>query len=310
MKRFKNILYIFDSESEHEEKVITKVITLARLNSAVVTVVRLLEDSLLEQISRNLFSHDKPLTDLARQQMQEEVDLFLVGDQWQGITVNGTVLQGKGFISVIKKVLKDGHDLVIKNNSIPHGVDPLAMRLMRKCPCPIWIFNGKQATDIKRVLAAVDASSEDDEAIMLNKKIIELAHSLAQREGGEAHYLHSWHLQSETMLRGPRFKISDDKIHEMKAELKVRSEKKLTNLLDSLHIEPLPGHTHTPEGKTDIVIKDAISQLNIDIIVLGTVGRTGVPGLLIGNTVETLLTEVACSVLAVKPDGFISPVTH
>ncbi len=41
---------------------------------------------------------------------------------------------------------------------------------------------------------------------------------------------------------------------------------------------------------------------------MGTVSRTGVAGLLIGNTAERILRQVDCSVLTVKPDGFITPV--
>jgi len=37
-------------------------------------------------------------------------------------------------------------------------------------------------------------------------------------------------------------------------------------------------------------------------------GRTGVPGLFIGNTAESVLHQVDCSVLALKPPGFVSPV--
>jgi universal stress protein E len=40
-----------------------------------------------------------------------------------------------------------------------------------------------------------------------------------------------------------------------------------------------------------------------------TVGRTGIPGLLMGNTAETILQQVNCSVLAIKPPGFVTPVT-
>ena len=45
------------------------------------------------------------------------------------------------------------------------------------------------------------------------------------------------------------------------------------------------------------------------VIVMGTVCRTGVAGLLIGNTAEVVLQQAECAVLAVKPDGFLSPVT-
>jgi len=42
---------------------------------------------------------------------------------------------------------------------------------------------------------------------------------------------------------------------------------------------------------------------------MGTVGRTGIPGLIMGNTAESILNNIGCSVLAVKPPGFVSPVT-
>jgi hypothetical protein len=38
---------------------------------------------------------------------------------------------------------------------------------------------------------------------------------------------------------------------------------------------------------------------------IGTVSRTGIPGLFIGNTAEKILYRVDCSVLAVKTDGEI-----
>ena len=42
---------------------------------------------------------------------------------------------------------------------------------------------------------------------------------------------------------------------------------------------------------------------------MGTVGRTGIPGVIIGNTAEAILNRVTCSVLAVKPPDFETPVT-
>ena len=42
---------------------------------------------------------------------------------------------------------------------------------------------------------------------------------------------------------------------------------------------------------------------------MGTVARTGVPGFIMGNTAETMLQQIDCWVLAVKPEGFLTPVT-
>jgi len=49
-------------------------------------------------------------------------------------------------------------------------------------------------------------------------------------------------------------------------------------------------------------------QLDADLVVMGTVGRSGIAGLFIGNTAEMVLEQVQCSVLAIKPPGFVSPV--
>ena len=47
----------------------------------------------------------------------------------------------------------------------------------------------------------------------------------------------------------------------------------------------------------------------IDMIVMGTEGRTGVGGFFIGNTAETILPSDDCSVLTAKPAGFASPIS-
>jgi nucleotide-binding universal stress UspA family protein len=41
---------------------------------------------------------------------------------------------------------------------------------------------------------------------------------------------------------------------------------------------------------------------------MGTLGRTGIAGLFIGNTAEDVLRETHTAVLAAKPDGFVSPI--
>ena len=56
------------------------------------------------------------------------------------------------------------------------------------------------------------------------------------------------------------------------------------------------------------VIPEVASKEQIDLIVMGTVARVGLEGYFIGNTAETVLDRVACSVLTIKPEGFSSPV--
>lgn len=44
------------------------------------------------------------------------------------------------------------------------------------------------------------------------------------------------------------------------------------------------------------------------LVVMGTIGRSGIRGMITGNTAERLLPRLHCSLLAVKPDGFQCPV--
>lgn len=308
MKRFKNILYLVNPDIKKEARIIDKVCNLARLNEAKVTVVRLFEEGFLEQFGRLFSDRSKEMEGLVEKEHQEELDLFLADKKWQGIKVSGLLLSGKGFISVIRQVLRERHDLVIKAGELSEGLDQLSMRLIRKCPCPVWVMKNSDTADFKRILAAVDVGSDNSETKALNRKIVELTYSLAQREQGEAHYLHAWRLEYEMMMRGPRFNVSLEEVVAIKKELRQSREVALHALLNDRNIPVSPANTHLIEGETGQMITSMLDKLAIDVLVMGTIGRSGVPGLLIGNMAEKVLSNINRTVLTVKPDGFVSPV--
>jgi universal stress protein E len=66
---------------------------------------------------------------------------------------------------------------------------------------------------------------------------------------------------------------------------------------------------HLLKGEPEEVISEVAENLDVELVVMGTVSRSGLAGFLIGNTAERILQSLDCSVLAVKPQGFVSPVT-
>jgi len=50
-------------------------------------------------------------------------------------------------------------------------------------------------------------------------------------------------------------------------------------------------------------------QLEVDLVVMGTVARTGIPGLIMGNTAEASSSSSIARWLAIKPPGFVTPVS-
>jgi nucleotide-binding universal stress UspA family protein len=83
----------------------------------------------------------------------------------------------------------------------------------------------------------------------------------------------------------------------------------LIYLLQPYALEELEHEVYLLKGEAGRLIPEVAAVKEAKLIVMGTVSRTGVAGLLIGNTAEKILGQVNCGVLAVKPDGFVTPVT-
>jgi len=93
----------------------------------------------------------------------------------------------------------------------------------------------------------------------------------------------------------------------------VREEKnlhkdRLDTLLSNYDLEAINHHVHLLKGDADQVISQLANKKRVEILIMGTVARTGIPGFLIGNTAEDVLRKVNCSVLTVKPERFVTPV--
>jgi len=62
------------------------------------------------------------------------------------------------------------------------------------------------------------------------------------------------------------------------------------------------------EGAAADIIPHWLQQDEPDLLVMGTLGSSGTPGLFIGNTAETIASRATVPLLALKPPGFRSPV--
>jgi nucleotide-binding universal stress UspA family protein len=73
-------------------------------------------------------------------------------------------------------------------------------------------------------------------------------------------------------------------------------------------MENLKHQVYLLKGIAGELIPALAAAKDADLIIMGTVSRSGVSGLLIGNTAEKVLNQAYCSMLTVKPDSFITPV--
>jgi nucleotide-binding universal stress UspA family protein len=242
----------------------------------------------------------------------------------RNIEIQTKVLIGTPFLELIREILHNRHDLVIKAADAcdllgqVFGSDD--MHLLRKCPCPVWLVKSESPKTYHRILAAVDVDdyfpSEDlNIRRQLNLQILEMASSLALSEVAELHIVHAWQAIGEDAMRGIA-RIPEEKVALYVEETRRQHQQNLNILLDAVVNKLEPGaleyvnpQTHLLEGSPRKEIPAFAGKIEADIVVMGTVARAGIPGFFMGNTAETILCQLGCSILAVKPKGFVTPVT-
>ena len=137
---------------------------------------------------------------------------------------------------------------------------------------------------------------------------MELATSLARADGAKLDVMNVWRLQEEATLRHGMADIPDADIDRLVADTQTKSKERLQVLVsDFAEVEDIMRVRHIT-GIAGDVIPEHVAAEGIDTIVMGTLTRTGVAGLFIGNTAETILNHVGCSVLTAKAAGFESPI--
>ncbi|MGI9470973.1 MAG: universal stress protein [Rubripirellula sp.] len=306
MKRFKNILLY--AGMEQNEAAVNRAVKLALENNARLTVM-----DVVKPIPRALgmltaASTSEELQRLVGQDHREKL-LEAAGEYIDtGIELDVVVATGDPATEIVRQVLVADHDLVVKTvNAEGEGriFGSIARSLLRICPCPLWLLKPEIHGDFNKILAAVDLDATDTSHLNLNRDIMELAAGVAERENAELHLVSAWDVWMESALRRRAGDAEVDAAIEAK---KARVETDLKTLIGGREADAIPVHPHLQRGNPAAMVRMVAEKIEADLLVMGTVCRTGAAGFLIGNTAETVLSGVNCSILALKPDGFVSPV--
>ena len=166
MQPFKKILFVSDPDG-WGEGALARAARLAKETQASLAVVEVIEP--LPHRLRFFFSLMLPQDpdDFAVQDCREELAQSVEPIRRQGVRVETRVLSGDPVQETTREVIRNGHDLVIVATESGSGMKgqflrDVAVRLMRKCPCPIWASKGTQGEGSARILAAVDPDLGDE----------------------------------------------------------------------------------------------------------------------------------------------------
>ncbi|EHA1097525.1 universal stress protein [Vibrio alginolyticus] len=310
MKRFANILFATQGLPGHSDA-LEQAMRIASSNKVPVSGLIACPDFPTDMIQYQQ-SYEQSLQDSLKQSIHEyrqklgltEEDLAFP------LTVKSSE---KPAVCIIQEALADNKDLIIKEaeplGEGAEGFKAIDMTLLRKCPCPLWLHRPiDKPRDKRRVAVAIDPLTASDEQHSLAVRLLELSRSIADTCDSRLHVISCWEYYLENYLNGNAWIQVDDA--ELKHELnKAKADHKqaLQQLLEESGItgEIVIHHLH---GKPDEKIPDYVESIEVDVLVMGTLARTGISGYVIGNTAENILQSINCSLVALKPDGFVSPI--
>ena len=217
------------------------------------------------------------------------------------------VWHNRPFEAIIQEILSDKHDLLLK---MAHQHDkleaviftPTDWHLLRKCPCPVWMVKDQPWPEGGKALVAVNLASEENYHDALNEKLVKETLELAdQVNHTEVHLVGAYPVTPINIaIELPDFdpSIYNDAIRGQHL-LAMKALRQKFGIDEN--------RTHVEKGLPEEVIPDLSEHLQAGIVVLGTVGRTGLSAAFLGNTAEQVIDHLRCDLLVLKPEQYKTP---
>jgi len=303
---FSNILVVLEPE-QTEQKALTRAAQLAKLQPATLTLFLSIYDfayemtTMLSGEEREQMRHG--LIEDRRAWVNDLLEDFELGDTQVKIEV---VWHHRPFEAIIRTAMDNKCDLIVKGtrkHDTLHSVifTPTDWHLLRKAPSPVLLVKDHEWPQHGQVLAAVNSSSESKTHQSLNTRIVDAAAAMSQKLNSKLHLINCFPPAPAAIAA----EIPEFDSAQYQTSVRNHHEQALNEL--SKKVDTDYAGLHLREGMPEDEIPALASELDAELVVLGTVGRTGFTAALLGNTAEHVIEQLNCDLLAVKPEGFRSP---
>lgn len=294
-----NEILIASDERESLVPALNKACVVERYTGARVTVAQVVYDPIGEEPA-SYFGKDETqniidkLIATERNELKEHISAFKtrVADLRADVVWDKSAARG-----ILSEARRIDADLIIKPISESHGIQdylqsPTDWTLMREASCPVLFTQREPWPDTPKVLAAVDASQTEHEA--LNVAILGAARTAAAILGAELHLVSVYPSLGQHMSQ---YQVAND-FEGIKSEMKAKRTAVLEVLTERLGLEVT--ETHVLEGRPRVAIAQLAESLHVTLTVLGTAARTGLKKLVIGNTAEDIIRHLATDLLTIR----------
>jgi nucleotide-binding universal stress UspA family protein len=228
----------------------------------------------------------------------------------EGLSVETGVLRGRPALAIVREVIDSGHDLVVRSHDTVGWPDKgkqfgaIDMHLLRLCPTPVWLVDARAGSAPRRVLIAMNADPADAAERDINLHIADVTAALVRPDATEMTLLQAWTPFGEQLVRS---RMQKTELSAYVETARTRAVEGVRALLPEVRGRLGEVGVEVIQGDPATAISQFAEERSVDLVVMGSVARAGIQGLVMGNTAESVLQRLRCSVLVIKPKGFRSP---
>lgn len=305
---YRRILVAIDFSS-YSDAALNQAVFLARKIGASLTLVHVLPNvrSLLESATyaaRVDFLYGQGNVFRAEVQQKSESQLKVLASELEanGLVVSYKTLLGAPYAEITRLVIAEKFDLVLIGTRGHSAwkqflLGSTSQRLIRTCPASVWVVKAEDVDPPKIVLAATDFSD-------VGRRAVQEGLAIARQTDAAFHLVHVIDVTEFPQ----EILVNASWAEPIRREIEEETRHRLKELISSPGVEVDVENCHMVHGAPWHEVGKLASEIHADLIVLGSVGRSGLRGAVLGNTAERVLHTCDCSILTVKPDGFVSPV--
>lgn len=304
METYKKILVVLDPEDKKHIP-LQRAAHLARQVGAQITVLLIvyeLAPELLSSLSNKYGAKLKENIIRDKQYwLSEQLDSLMLN----GLVVNTKVCWHKYQHQAIAEYVNQYHfDLVVKRAKLHSElgsllITPTDWHLLRECLSPILLVKGAQWRSGGRILSAIDVDNNQASHLAFNNKILQESCHLAEILQAEVHLVNCY-LEDDVSMN---FFPSDTGKKIDPEKVKHQHQSSVDQIVLKHQISQ--DNIHIMKGLPDFAIPRIARNIDAELVVLGTCGRSGISEALMGHTAEHVFDQINCDLLALKPDNIV-----
>ena len=205
---------------------------------------------------------------------------------------------------VIEKAKDCKADLVIKSTHRHPGINkifftPNDWQLLKRCPMPLLLCKKETSPSYRNIMAAIDPLRSHNKPEGLNRTILQTTQTLSERLVAVPHVMHCYEPINRDLLAGVGISahglgVPTEDHEAYLRNLRQANKEKFKECLKDYQFDEK--RQYLEKGIAYKTIPETVVKHKIDLLIVGTTYRNG----FLGSTIEKMLDDIDCDVLALK----------